>query len=1145
MRAGTKIPTFFLTLILCISMITMPVLAATTSQDGLEVSLTTNKIEYSKGEKIEATLTVKNTNNFAVKNVSLGNLVPDGYETVNDTPLTKQVDSLEAGEEIKLSVTFVAKSDTANGGSASSGSGGSDNNKQNLTNVKTGDSSKVILWIILGMISFVSILIAFISKKKQCKKIFSLFLCMTIIGASIAAPMKVMATEIKIINADTVVKVGNRNLTIKAIVKYEIENNEESKIEYTRAEWIQTLVEACGYPEIGEVTEPSYSDIENTEYYNVIEKAVAYRILLPDSETFNPDAPATREFAAVTAVRCMGYQPNTEIKCEDAGDIIYLKEAALAIETGLLSLEENKFHPKRSLSKAEGNHILAVIEDTYATTDNVGGSGPDSDSENFDFRDDVIVLDEATEFEDNGTTVKLLLTDELKDLQEGSTIVIGTSKAYKVVSTIIEEEYLVITYSTPELQEFLESIDVEGEAYMDFSHFEPAEGVSVNYNSAENGIQPLGFMDDAFDVPDTSINIGAKIVLEGDIDLGNDWSLDYSLEESIPSVDYKFDIDFNEFAFLPGGGPFVNVKNAYVKMNQDAALKVGFGKDFDGNNYGKVLADDMMYKYIPLGRVPIIGVDGIGIVVEIDLVMNAQGTFELEYNLAGTLGCQVLNNRPRNISALQSSTSAGIMGEIKVGPKVGIVAEVFEKDLISFSANAGARLGGSLNVRETGLVCFDAGLTLYAELNAFEDTLIDDWLNIKMTWEIWDEDSSPLKWKKHFENMQVVDECTYEKEGIIKGTIANADNRTQYIENAKIRIYKGEDIKKTVYSNDSGQYTATVPGGTYLIKISADGYIPFECLETVMDKQEIHLETFLMVEGDENTSEKGTIGGNITDSVTGSSINGVKLTIRKGWNKTEGAEVTSVTTDGNGFYKTELPLGNYTILMEKENYVTNHFNVAVTRKANLNQHGTLVPDGDSSVPTGDLRIVLTWGDRPRDLDSHLWGPAVDGGSFHTYYRNKSYVYAGETQAFLDLDDTSYYGPETTTVYSMNQSGLYSFYVHDFSNRGNSSNTVLANSGAKVQVYVGEELITTYNIPTSGIGNVWHVFDFNADTRTLTVVNEFSSESNADNVGSGISYLGLDSVISPEKDEKKKEQDEAMENSEEADIDKEDSKNETE
>ena len=1162
MKSLRKTLVFFLTVMLCIGMMVIPVIAASTVQDGLEVTLTTDKESYSQDEEIVTILTVKNTNAVAMNNVLLEILVPDGYKLAKNLETKKIIESLGAGETVSFTATNIqkeidsnevqfSKDNTKNQNASSTSvtnSTPSNGAQKSVSSLNTGDNNHIVFWIVFLLFAFGGIVAMVVWNRKTGKKFLSLFLCMTIVGANVTVPIKVKASESqnKIININTVVKVENHNLTINAYVKYNIENNEKNKIEYTRAEWIQTLVETCGYPERGEVTEPSYSDIEGTEYYNVIEKAVAYRILLPDSETFNPDDPATREFAAVTAVRCMGYQPNIEIECEDAGDIIYSKEAALAIETGLLSLEENKFYPKRSLTKTEGNHILAVIEDTYETTENGAVSGSDSDHKGFVFQDDVIVLDETTEYEDNGTTVKLLLMDELNDLHEGSIIVIGTSKAYKVVSTNIEEEYLVITYSVPELQEFLECIDVEGEAYMDFSRFEPAEGVSVNYNSAENGIQQFGLMDDAFDKPDTSINIGANIVLEGDIDLGNDWSLDYSFEESIPSVAYKFDIDFNELAFLPGGESFANVKNAYIKICQDATLKVGFGKDLDGNNYGKVLADDMMYKYIPLGRVPLIGADGIGIVVEIDLVMNAQGTFEFQYNLAGTLGCQVLNNRPRNISALQSSTSAGVMGEIKVGPKVGVVAEIFEKDLISFSADAGARLGGSLNVRSTGLVCFDAGLTLYAELNAFEDTLIDDWLNIKMNWKIWDEYSSPLKWKKHFENMEVVDECTYENGGTIKGTVANADNRTQYIENAKIRIYKSEDLseEKTVYSNNVGQYTATVPGGTHLIKISADGYIPFECLETVMDKQEIHLETFLMVEGDENTSEKGTIGGNITDSVTGSSIMGVKLTIRKGWNVTAGSEVASITTDGNGFYKTELPLGNYTILMEKENYVTNHFNVAVTRKVNLNQHGTLIPDGDSSIPTGDLRIVLTWGDRPSDLDSHLWGPAVDGGLFHTYFSDKSYVYAGETQAFLDLDDTTYYGPETTTVYSMNQSGLYSFYVHDFSNRGYSSSTVMANSGAKVQVYVGEELIATYNIPTSGVGNVWHVFDFNADTRILTAVNEFSSESNADNVGSGISYFDLDPVISPDKDEDKIEQNETMENSEETDID-EDLKNETE
>lgn len=50
-------------------------LAASDSQDGFEVTLTTDKEEYSKGEEIAATLTVTNTNDTAVSNVSLENLI--------------------------------------------------------------------------------------------------------------------------------------------------------------------------------------------------------------------------------------------------------------------------------------------------------------------------------------------------------------------------------------------------------------------------------------------------------------------------------------------------------------------------------------------------------------------------------------------------------------------------------------------------------------------------------------------------------------------------------------------------------------------------------------------------------------------------------------------------------------------------------------------------------------------------------------------------------------------------------------------------------------------------------------------------------------------------------------------------------------
>lgn len=211
--------------------------------------------------------------------------------------------------------------------------------------------------------------------------------------------------------------------------------------------------------------------------------------------------------------------------------------------------------------------------------------------------------------------------------------------------------------------------------------------------------------------------------------------------------------------------------------------------------------------------------------------------------------------------------------------------------------------------------------------------------------------------------------------------------------------------------------------------------------------------------------------------------------------------VASIISDSSGSYSiSSLPLGNYTVVMECTGYTTAHFNIAVTRYYNLNWHGVLNPNGQSSYESGDMRIILTWGESPRDLDSHLRGPGVNGSSFHTYFGSKTYDYNGVRRAFLDVDDTSFYGPETTTVYSMSSSGIYSFYVHDYANREQVNSSCLANSGARVQVYMGDRQIAEYHVPGSGKGNVWHVFNFDAKNGKLIPVNSFSNCANAGIVG---------------------------------------------
>lgn len=112
-----------------------------------------------------------------------------------------------------------------------------------------------------------------------------------------------------------------------------------------------------------------------------------------------------------------------------------------------------------------------------------------------------------------------------------------------------------------------------------------------------------------------------------------------------------------------------------------------------------------------------------------------------------------------------------------------------------------------------------------------------------------------------------------------------------------------------------------------------------------------------------------------------------------------------------------------------------------------------------------MRIVLNWGARPEDLDSHLIYPGN-----HVYFSEKQ-----GTDANLDVDDTTSYGPETITIERKHDGQRYVYAVHDYSHRDADNDTALSSSGAKVFVYVGRTLIRTYYVPTGKVGNLWEVF----------------------------------------------------------------------
>ena len=96
-----------LTLLLVLGMFALPAYAAETSSDGLAVTLTTDKKEYARGETITATLTVKNTNTVAVKNVTLESMIPAGYALAQGDQTALQVEELAAGQTVTLTVRLI------------------------------------------------------------------------------------------------------------------------------------------------------------------------------------------------------------------------------------------------------------------------------------------------------------------------------------------------------------------------------------------------------------------------------------------------------------------------------------------------------------------------------------------------------------------------------------------------------------------------------------------------------------------------------------------------------------------------------------------------------------------------------------------------------------------------------------------------------------------------------------------------------------------------------------------------------------------------------------------------------------------------------------------------------------------------------
>lgn len=362
-------------------------------------------------------------------------------------------------------------------------------------------------------------------------------------------------------------------------------------------------------------------------------------------------------------------------------------------------------------------------------------------------------------------------------------------------------------------------------------------------------------------------------------------------------------------------------------------------------------------------------------------------------------------------------------------------------------------------------------------------------------------------------SMAVSGDCT------LTGRITIADTDTDMTNNfpldgATISLVGSENqANLSTYTVSDGTYSFdNLAAGDYTITVSKDGYITVrERLTITSNDTNYYNATIEAISNEYNGI--GSASGTIYDALDGHAVSGLTLNVREGMGTITGDVVTTITTNVSGMYSLDnLQAGNYTVevvdnrnLSESaERYYTTSFNIKVLGNNSIPNQNGFVTNG---LTADQLRIVLRWGSTPRDLDSHLVGPTELLDRFHTYYSNENYYGASGVMANLDLDDTTSYGPETTTIYEMSP-GVYTFLVHDYSNRHSSTSDALARSSANVEVFLGNSPVAarTFSVPNNP-GTVWAVFSYNSTTGVITPINQMSFQSNSGTVGSAYSVTG--------------------------------------
>lgn len=349
----------------------------------------------------------------------------------------------------------------------------------------------------------------------------------------------------------------------------------------------------------------------------------------------------------------------------------------------------------------------------------------------------------------------------------------------------------------------------------------------------------------------------------------------------------------------------------------------------------------------------------------------------------------------------------------------------------------------------------------------------------------------------------------------IRGVVENTFGDSIENVSVELQLSDGTVIENT-NTDSSGIYSfdnVEIGNNIYTISASRSGYSPAVENEISVNPGEIsRMAPLYMVS---TSASDGIISGSIIDANDGLSLDGASVLLVK----YDGSDSENVTVSGNTFETSSLTPGTYSIKIFKTGYYDlNIDNITVDGNKEIG------PQSLCEHLTGDMvRVVLLWGNSPKDLDLHLTGPvngnidSTESGSsnrFHIYWNKRSYDENSFTYlrsadktgsmstASLVEDATEGFGPEAINIFDSYGTGYakgtYSYTVHNWSRRDWYGSPIM------IKIFDSQGLVREIPFPAEMNNSVWYwkAFQIKVDgsgrsNRQISVVNEMATLSYSD------------------------------------------------